>query len=131
MVASEPSARITVAQMVVRLIGSVDEETELVLSFAEIADSDGTLIPQDGPAAEVFRRGDAMVDGTVNISDALFIAQYLAGERALGQGVGLVHPVNSASIMPDGSGDEITISDVLFIAQYLAGLRDNYFVMIP
>lgn len=128
---SEPQAPITVANMVVRLVGSTMEEAELQLSFSEIADSDGTLIPQDGPVSEFFRRGDALVDGEVNISDALFIAQYLVGSRSLGPGVGLVHPVNAASVMHDGSGDEINISDVLYICQYLAEVRDEYFVMTP
>lgn len=127
---AEPQAAITVAQMVIRLVGSTLEEAELQLSFSQIADRDGTLIPQYGPDSEVFRRGDARLDGEVNISDALFIAQYLVGLRDLGPEIPYVHPINAASIKHDDSGDEINISDVLFICQYLAGLRDSHFILI-
>ena len=125
-------APITVADMVVRLVGCTDEEATLELSFTEITDGDGNLIPQDESDYEVFRRGNAKSDDdVVDISDALFIAQYLVGSRQLGQGTGLVHPINAASVRYDDPGDKISIADVLFIAQYLVGLRDNCFELVP
>ena len=129
---SGDQAPITVAGMVVRLVGCTDEEAQLELSFNEISDGDGNLIPQDEPDYEVFRRGNAKSDDdVVNIADALFIAQYLVSLRDLGQGTGLVHPVNAASIKHDDGGDKVSIADVLFIAQSLVGIRDNCFEMVP
>ena len=113
--------------MVVRLVGSVEEEAQLELSFSEISDGEGNLVPQDEPAYEAFRRGDAKADGEVSIADALFIAQYLVGLRDVGGGPDQVHPVNAASVKHDGDFDRISIADVLFICQYLADMSDGYF----
>ncbi len=122
-----PQPPLTVAQIAIRLVGSVYDEAELELSFSHVTDGEGTLIPEDKPDIQTFRRGDARADGEVNIADALYVAQYLAGVREVGHGLNKVHPVNSASAKWDDDGDVIDISDVLYIAQYLAGLRDAHF----
>lgn len=71
-----------------------------------------------------FLRGDANKDGRVSIADAMFIAQYLAGNRPASH----LNLLNAASVKHDGNkGDKITIADAMFIAQYLAGLRDSKF----
>ena len=84
-------------------------------------------------SALTFRRGDAKNDGTINVADALFGAQYLAGLRLadpVGGDATLVHPLNTASVKDDGiAGDKINIADVLFIAQGLVGLRDTCFII--
>jgi hypothetical protein len=71
-----------------------------------------------------FIRGDVNKDGHVGIADAMFIAQYLAGNRDASD----LNLLNAASIKQDESdGDKITIADAMFIAQYLTGLRDENF----
>ncbi|MEM2261727.1 MAG: CARDB domain-containing protein, partial [Ignisphaera sp.] len=70
-----------------------------------------------------FIRGDANNDGKVNIADAMFIAQYLAGNRPASD----LNLLNAASVKHDDeNGDKVSIADAMFIAQYLAGLRDEY-----
>lgn len=71
-----------------------------------------------------FVRADANNDTHVTIADAMFIAQYLAGNRPASD----LNLLNAASVKQDGAeGDKITIADAMFVAQYLAGLRDNGF----
>ena len=71
-----------------------------------------------------FVRGDVNKDKRVTIADAMFIAQYLAGNRLASD----LNLLNAASVKQDGSdGDKVSIADAMFIAQYLAGLRDEYF----
>ena len=102
-------------------------------SFTSIQSTTGTIVQEVGPSALVFRLGDAKSDGVINIADALFGAQFLAGLRAadpVGGDATLVHPVNLASVKDDGiAGDKITIADVLFLAQGLVGLRDDCFII--
>ena len=68
-------------------------------------------------------------DGTVNIFDALFTAQYLVGLRPLGDDpTSTVNALNAAGPLHEViGGDVINIFDALFIAQYLAGTRDSCF----
>ena len=73
-----------------------------------------------------FMRGDANNDGRVNIVDAMFIAQYLAGNRPASQ----LNLLNAASVKHDQNSDKINIADAMFIAQYLVGLRDSNFNII-
>lgn len=122
---------ISVANLVPRLVGCATDSYELAVTFDLIADTDDNVIPQDGAAPMTFRRCDARADGTVNIADALFIAQYLVGLRDLGDGIDKVNPVNAAAVKHDGGCDVINISDVLFICQYLVGQRDCYFELVP
>ena len=100
----------------------------VILTFDQILASDAEVITPEGTIVKTYRLGDAKPDGTLNIADALFIAQYLAGLREIGEGADFVHAINAASIKQDGLFDKINIADVLFIAQRLVGLRDVCFI---
>jgi len=124
-VADTPQAPILVARAAVRLVGCTNDLTTLTDSFTAMASTEGAPIQELSVSAEDLRRGDAKVDGVINIADALFIAQYLAGVEP---GLSDTHLLNAASVKEDGgTGDKISISDVLFIAQGLVGLRDKCF----
>jgi hypothetical protein len=70
-----------------------------------------------------FRRGDANKDGQISIADAMFIAQYLAGNRP-GSHLNLL---NAASVKQDGAeGDDVSIADAMIVQQYLVGSRDGF-----
>lgn len=127
---SAPQAPLALAQVAPRIIGSSSVSQNIALTFTSLADvASGENIPADGPRTFTARRGDARQDGTIAISDALFIAQTLAGLRDIGEGVTLTHAVNGASIKLETAtaGEKLTIADALLIAQYLAGLRDASF----
>ncbi|MFC1937747.1 cohesin domain-containing protein [Chloroflexota bacterium] len=126
---SAPQAPISFADVRIRLLGAADSPCDLTLSYTGITDGDtGSALSLDGAVVETLLRGDAKPDGTINIADALFVAQYLAGIREVGQGLDYCHPINAASIKHDGdNGDQITVGDRLFIAHYLAGIRDADF----
>jgi len=128
-----PQAPSTVAYVAPRIMGSKNVAQSMVLSFSAVADAaHGANIPHDGANTFTVRRGDARADGVVNISDALFIAQYLAGIRQLGSDTDSLHAVNAASAKSDGMvGDQVTIADSLYIAQMLAGLRDDCYNTVP
>ncbi len=124
-------APVDLAFLTLRLVGSVHDQSQGTLVFTEIIDVDAEpLAPAPAEISHIYRRGDARADGEVNIADALWIAQYLAGMRGLGYGLDKVHPVNAASVNWDVPIDEINIADVLYICQYLVGLRDAYFNLI-
>lgn len=117
----------TICYLPIILNGSAEETVEIATNVTVIIrDSSGeeikTNIHLSGSLQ--FIRGDANGDGKVNIADAMFIAQYLAGNRPLSQ----LNPLNAASVKHDSGGkDAITIADAMFIAQYLAGLRNGLF----
>ncbi len=118
------------AFVTMRLLGCVDQTITLTPTFGQILDGNGAPLAIDQPAAKTYRRGDAKADGTVNISDALFIAQYLAGIRGIGETTSLVSAVNTASVKQDGAFDKISSADVLLIAQYVVGLRNKCFLLV-
>jgi cyclophilin family peptidyl-prolyl cis-trans isomerase len=79
-------------------------------------------------------RGDARPDGVVDISDVLFIAQYLAGVRAACTATidnTCLHLVNAASVRQEGAFDRTTIADAMFTAQHLVGSRDEFYMLMP
>ena len=114
-----------------RLTGCVTDVVTVTATYDQVLDDLGNPLGIDQPPAETYRRGDAKADGTVDIADALFGAQYLVGLREIGEGLDFVHPVNAASVKPDGAFDVINTADVLFIAQHLVGLRDDCFEITP
>ena len=132
--ASTPQATIRVAKAAIRLTGCTTDVATLNDSFTSIQSTTGATVQEVAPSALTFRLGDAKSDGTVNIGDALFGAQYLASLRGIdtvGGDLALVNPVNMASVKDDGvAGDKINIADVLFIAQGLVGLRDACFTLL-
>jgi hypothetical protein len=115
-----------------RLKGSKNNSYTVTLNFVTIGEFSGVdSPPQEAPAALIFRRGDANSNGSVDIGDAMFIGQYLAGVRGLGSTSSTVNPVNVASVRQDDTdGDKITITDALYIGQMLAGLRDASFIPV-
>ncbi len=125
---STPQAPMTVASLVVRLVGSKDNTYTLTLTFNSI--TTGGALPVNQAANAVLsgiRRGDANGSNDITIVDALFIAQYLAHIRAITD----LNPINSASVRYDGvGGDTISITDALFIAQMLAFIRDGSYNLI-
>ncbi len=128
---SAPVPPMNVADVRLRLRGSKELPFTATMNFTTISRVGGSEAPQAGPAEFTFRRGDANGSGSVSITDALFIAQYLAGLRGLGTDAATVNAVNAASVRQDVTspdvGDKITIADALYIAQMLAGLRDPYY----
>jgi hypothetical protein len=84
----------------------------------------GTAYPEDSPKALSFKRGDAQANGTVNIFDAMYIAQAIVGNRPWSD----IHLVNAASVKQDvASGDIVNIFDAMYIAQFVVGNRNGYF----
>lgn len=68
-------------------------------------------------------RGDATGDTTVDIADAMFIAQYIVGLRPESE----INVANAQDAAQDGVLD---IADAMFIAQYVVGLRNADFEWI-
>lgn len=118
------------------LIGSKDSAHTVTLHFNTVSATSGTEFSQYADVSKTFRRGDANNNGAVTVTDAMFIAQYLAGLRTLGETTDKVNPINSATVQNDSStqGSAISITDALFIAQMLAIMRDasfNVFLVPP
>ncbi|MCH8898793.1 MAG: hypothetical protein IIC33_10920, partial [Chloroflexi bacterium] len=117
-----------------RLTGSALIPCSLTSEITDLTDLDGNSMPVVPPTLSLeLLRGDARADGTINIADALFIAQYLVGLRPACTDVvdtGCLHSVNAASVRQDGSFDKKTIADALFIAQFLVGLRDESYSVV-
>lgn len=111
----------------IRLVGSNQVTCTLTNHITSLTEKDGQLIDVPTVLSHDFLRGDARADGTVNIADALFIAQYLVGLRPACTTIvdtTCLHSSNAASVRHDDDFDKITIADALFIAQFLVGLRD-------
>ena len=119
---------VTLHRLVPRLIGCALNSYDLELNFGVITGSEQEDLLQEEPQIITFQRGDVNGDGSVNIIDAMFGAQYLIGLRSFEQ----IHPLNLASVKHDGEdGDVMNIIDCMYVAQYVVGLRDCYFETIP
>jgi hypothetical protein len=125
---STPQAPLNVAYLVPKLVGSADDTYNLTMAFTAITTGGGPAAQQANAVLSNMRRGDAQQNGTVNITDAMFIAQYLALLRDLTTTNG----INAASPQHNHAteGDKITIQDAMFIAQMLALLRDRYYTAL-
>ena len=114
----------SVAEIVARLTGSNAASVTMTVTFQTIgaAGQPGLNVPEEHTNTYTFLRGNAKKDdATVDINDALFIAQYIVGQRTL-DGIGAL---NAASVKQDGAnGDVIDINDALFIAQYIVGQKN-------
>jgi len=121
------------AFVALRLIGSnnpVSGLTTVDLNFVEIIDEFGDLVAQDSPPdTRTFLRGDALANGNISISDALFIAQHLVAPvfRPVGEGGGEVNPVNAGSVNHDSPNDVISLADAVLIAQFLVGNLNEFY----
>ncbi len=115
-----------VAKLAPRLTGASNVAYPITLTFQKIHAYGGGNYTAD-PYTCTWLRGDASPSGSITIVDALLIAQYLAGLTGLGEGTGLVHPVNAASPKQEitSLGEVVNIADALFIAQMLAMMRDS------
>jgi len=125
-----PQPPLTLAQVAPRIIGSSAVSQNIVLAFNSLADvAAGANIPTDGSKTYPVRRGDARQDNNITITDALFIAQTLAGLRDVGEGTSFTNAINGASTKLEATtvGEKLTIADALLIAQMLAGIRDASF----
>lgn len=127
--AADTQAPITLAKLVVQLIGCSNEPAVLSVEILDVRSVDEPSTPIAGDiVAKTLLRGDARADGTVDVADVLFIAQFLVGSRDAGEDLPgqftLTHPINAASPKQDSGGDTINIADALFIAQLLATLRN-------
>ncbi len=93
--------------------------TPLTLVVSSFTDANGIPIPNSIKSGKVnvlpVQKGDVNGDGTINIIDALFIAQYTVGLRTLS-----AQQLAAADVNGDGI---VNIIDALFIAQYTVGLR--------
>ncbi len=128
--ASVPVPPVTVATLYPILVGNATTVYNLTIDFTSATDTANAPIDTTGTGTSIvksFLRGDADKGGTVDIVDALFIAQYLAGNRPIAD----LNGANAASPQHDGvSGDKTTIVDALYIAQKQAGLRDSSFAQL-
>ena len=121
------------AFVALRLIGSNDSSSGLTvvnLNFVEIRDEFGGLVVQEAPPdTRTFLRGDALANGNISISDALFIGQHLVAPlvRPVGEGGGEVNPVNAGSVKHDSPNDVISLADAILIAQFLVGNLDEFY----
>jgi hypothetical protein len=87
----------------------------------------GALIPGDQRAVKSFQRADTRTDGSFTLGDQLFLAQYLAGLRTLGEDSVGLNALNAASVFWDEGGDRITLQDRFLMALREVGLRDEFF----
>lgn len=121
------SSQTTVAKLVPSLTGSKDSPVGITITMPSIIGGNDEIMEDEGPTTLTFRRGAVRGAATATITDALFIAQYLAALKDISQ----INALNAASIFHDGpGGDKITIVDALALAQQLAGLRDANFDFI-
>jgi len=77
----------------------------------------GTPTPEPEPTPDTFTRGDVNGDGTVNIVDALLIAQYYVGLNP--------NPFNYDAA-DTNCDSNVNIVDALLIAQFYVGLIDSF-----
>ena len=96
--------------------------TQLNITVQEYGENDTEQFP---PTAQLFSLqvtdilcGDADGSGSVNIFDALTVAEYLAGLKTAEEAPGI------AGSDVDGSGS-VNIFDALYIAEYLAGIQTS------
>ena len=78
--------------------------------------SDPTIAPTLAPTQATLTRGDANGNGTIDIVDALLVAQYYVG-------LPVTIDLNASDTNCDGSAD---IVDALLIAQYYVGLISQF-----
>jgi hypothetical protein len=119
-----------VVAIVAILDGDCLTQYELFVTFYDIyaASAPELNVPEDAPSSYIFQRGDSTGEGNIGVGDALFILQYLIGQRTLNE----INALNAASTAHDGiNGDVIGVGDALFILQYLIGDRDTSFESIP
>jgi hypothetical protein len=118
-----------------RMVGSVRQNCTVEVAVVDLKDLDGNSVGVSPFTLSLdILRGDARPDGVVDISDVLFIAQYLAGVRGACTATidaTCMHSVNAASVRQDGAFDQTSIADAMFTAQYLVGSIDEFLNLVP
>jgi parallel beta-helix repeat protein len=116
------SGNVTLANVVLRAVGTAGQTSPLNLTVTTLSDNNGITIPatvNNGTfTISSIKKGDVNGDGKVDITDALFIAQYTVGLRTL-----TPTQLAAGDVNCDGKVD---ITDALFIAQYTVGLRTTF-----
>jgi len=115
-----------VAEVAPILTGNTTTSVSMTVSFTAIgtASMPRLNLPEEYSNTITLLRGNVKEGDGVDINDALFIAQYIVGQRTL-EGI---NALNAASVKHDGAGgDKIDINDALFIAQLIVGQRNAYF----
>ncbi len=120
---SSESGSVTVATLVIDVIGSTGDETPLDLS-AGLWDINGFTIPvtvTDG-SATLLLYGDANNDGVVSQADTLKVLKWVVGLDA-------DKPTTGTRLLQTDvtKNSHVDVGDAMFIAQYNAELRDDYF----
>lgn len=120
---SSKSGSVTVATLVINVIGSTGDETPLDLS-AGLWDINGFTIPvavTDG-SATLLLYGDANEDGVVSQADTLKVLKWVVGLDA-------DKPTTGTRLLQTDvtKNSHVDVGDAMFIAQYNAELRDEYF----
>ncbi|WFN34709.1 S8 family serine peptidase [Methanogenium sp. S4BF] len=120
---SSESGSVTVATLVIDIIGSTGDETPLDLS-AGLWDINGFTIPvavTDG-SATLLLYGDANEDGVVSQADTLKVLKWVVGLDAN-------KPTTGTRLLQTDvtKNSHVDVGDAMFIAQYNAELRDDYF----
>jgi hypothetical protein len=119
---------------VARLVGSNQVPCAVTVDLDSILDGAGNPVLAPDTSIQNLRRGDARADGVIDVADALFIAQYLAGLRpacTLTVDTACLHSVNAGSVRQDGAFEKKTIADARYIAQHLMGRRDEFYNLVP
>ncbi len=122
---------VDLAFLPLRLLGCSNQAATVTLTFVDVFDADANSLGSPPPVIRTYRKGDAKANGVISVADVLYIAQYLAGLRTLGDGPGQLNAVNAASVKQDGAFDTISSADVLYLAQYVVGMRDGCFNLLP
>ena len=118
--AQGPKGTIEVANITFEAVGGIGNHSEIGIVINSLVDAgSGEEIPALAlnSSATIGLCGDVNSDENLTIADAMFIAQFLVGQRDASE----INVVNAASVAPPCG--RITIADAMFIAQYLVGQR--------
>lgn len=113
-----PDSPITFANVELLAVGNDGESSPLTLEVTTLADVDGTPVPattESGVFTISGLRGDANDDGMINVVDAMFVAQYVVGNRDASD----LNMANADANL----GGTVDVVDAMFIAQYVVGSR--------
>ncbi|CAD6490372.1 MAG: hypothetical protein KFBDDELM_00256 [Candidatus Argoarchaeum ethanivorans] len=113
-----PDSPVTFANIELLAVGNDGATSPLTLEVTTLADADGTPVTataESGVFTVSGLRGDANDDGVVNVVDAMFVAQYVVGNRDASD----LNMANADANL----GGTVDVVDAMFIAQYVVGSR--------
>jgi len=120
---------LVIALLDITAIGGTNTSGDITITVSNLLDDTLASIPCAvvGTTLTITGvRGDASGDGKVDIFDAMFIAQYIVGQRAAED----INIVDAASACPDEGGNVLNIFDAMFIVQRIVGQRDADWNMV-